>query len=343
METHGQGEFNDTNVLQYKDGLEPTTISVKGQVKSYIGAKQYIEIPTHEFTFSNYEEFKNLIWDHFKTHIEKKVVFDHGRFQDDYEVTINDMNDFICISIEGKNNRKMQFNSGTTARQFTLYKLVKMISKAGNNSLIVTVYRYSTNLSTVKMVNDYESWRTCRLEVPLANSADRPSMESTDRMVRELKSYHTNLKGLEIYWLRWASCILNQPNLSNSQKHEMAKNPPEDISADLAVHFSPVIPHDRSKARSRQIMDIRLSSLKRIQKDMEYLERFQQKEMQTLRNYKRQSLMRIKKVQEYIDLSIGALLDVYEGDLGTLDNIRLPTMQSQEFNHSNSELDFDPQ
>lgn len=94
----------------------------------------------------------------------------------------------------------MLFNSGTTtARLLTWDKLMKMISKAENDTLVVTIYRYSTNVTTVKMVSDYESWKTSSLGVPLTNRAGGPSMESISRMIRTLKSNHANIKALELY------------------------------------------------------------------------------------------------------------------------------------------------
>ncbi|KAJ3267872.1 hypothetical protein HDV01_003867 [Terramyces sp. JEL0728] len=323
----------DVEIIQYENSS--TTISVKGQVKSFIGSKQFLEIPAKEFTFYNYEEFKQLIWEHFKVQIEKRVLFRDGQFDDTSEITINEMNE--------KNSRKMLFNSGTTtARLLTWDKLMKMISKAENNTLAVTIYRYSTNVTTVKMVSDYESWKTSSLGVPLTNRAGGPSMESISRMIRTLKSNHANIKALELYWHRWASIILNTPNLSIAQKYEMSNKPPEDISDDLAVHFSPVVPYSQEQSRVRQIMDIRLTGLKRIRREVGYLEEYQRKELETLETYKKHSLSRIRKIQEFIDLSLEALIGIYEGDLAIIDDIPLPTLDPQEdVDHSNPESDSD--
>lgn len=96
-----QGDPFDVEIIQYENENSPTTISVKGQVKSFIGSKQFLEIPAKEFTFYHYEEFKQLIWEHFKGQIEKKVLFRDGQFDDTSEITINEMNDFICIFTEG--------------------------------------------------------------------------------------------------------------------------------------------------------------------------------------------------------------------------------------------------
>ncbi|KAJ3319290.1 hypothetical protein HDV06_006398 [Boothiomyces sp. JEL0866] len=92
---------------------------------------------------------------------------------------------------------------------------------------------------------------------------------------------------------------------------------PEDISDDLAVHFSPVVPYGQEQSRVRQIMDIR-------------------------KTYKKHSLSRIRKIQEFIDLSLEALIGIYEGNLAIIDDIPLPTLDPQEdVDHSNPESDFD--